>query len=257
MRNRGATVLFVAFALLTVTAVPAAGAHVEAWELQNADWDPQAPGTGPGDSALSINTTGSWEDQGLVEGPYGSISLDLSPGTQVADLHTLEADYYAASVEEKEGLGACAGGSPRVNLNLDLDGDGSTDKFVFAHFEGGDIKDCPSQTWVQHDFYDPPGKSWFTQRLGCTGPHGVAYMDTPNAVDCIQNKHPDHEVLSVSLVWSSFWYFGAAQTYYDDVQVQDHELGEPVGTEPWCPITPDGSVNTCQPTQSSAILSGP
>lgn len=243
------TTLLTAAVALLLTTVPLAtpvGAHVSQWELRNADWD-VAPDSDPGDFALRMSTHGGpYSDQGLLEGPFGSITLNLPDGTQLEDLHTLNAGYYAESVEDNEGDGACGVGSPRMQIAVDTDGDGASDGSIFAHRDAS-FGGCPAQEWVHHEFYDPPGRTWQANHVesSCKGPSGVTYMETSNAIDCISKNHPDHEILEVNLVWDSFWKFGAAETFYDDVSIQDHTLSEPVGTELWCPVTADGMQDAC------------
>ncbi|MGZ4281399.1 MAG: hypothetical protein ACXVEM_04270 [Gaiellaceae bacterium] len=111
----------------------------------------------------------------------------------------------------------CGGGSTRVQLGLDLNGDGKQDINAFGYlgdkpFGGG----CPMNQWVYEDMTDGAAK-WDTSQLGVTDTCR-SFTETWSAmVSCITTEYPNHRVLNYVLVDDSQSFFAADRgcAYFD------------------------------------------
>lgn len=226
MRSNPILLTAIAVSLSTIALVPAAGGSLVpdaasdatppgVWTSDNADW-----ALAPGDEDLAIEIV--TQDDGENFG--GAVTVNLTEGTQIADLEDLSFDAY---YEE----GGCGGGSPRASFAIDLDSDGERDGYVFAHAgEPASFDGCPLGEWQTHDLLD--GKDRFvTLHIG--GSYGVSQSQAHD------DAGSDHQILSASIVWDSTWKFGPSTTYLTNICVNDYTLAQPGDevlsvTEPGC-----------------------
>lgn len=189
--------------LLALT--PSAGAVAGQWTLDNAVFTISPPAGANGLSALEITTTDAV--------PYGLASLELPAGLQIEDLTTLSFRTYSDD-------DTCGGGSPRLQLRIDADGDGAPDGNVFvyggAHPFGAGC--APTGAWNDDDLLDGALRFDSTQ-LG-----GPFYGDQASAQAA---AGAGHGVLRATFVWDSSWLFGHRTLFVDDITVNCFVLGEP------------------------------
>lgn len=121
---------------------------------------------------------------------YGGIDIDAPSDLTFADLTTLSADYNVTDDD-------CGGGSPRFQINVDTNNDGTSDGNVFAYLgPSPSFTDCETGWQSSGNLIgnDDAGRFDFTQ-LG--GPLGT-YSDAPTAV-------MNGTILGIQLVVDSSW----------------------------------------------------
>lgn len=160
------------------------------------------PGVRPTNHVVRIDTS--------EDGLYGSASRHL--GVDAGDLDgKLSFDYKVVE-------GDTGGGSPRLILSIDDDGDGNHDFYLVTDGSGSPgWQSCPGAPaqWQSFDATDDGDTYWRIH------PGGGYYTWT----DAKAQLSEDHTVLSGALVDDSYWKDCAAGiTYYDDVQIGDRTL---------------------------------
>lgn len=105
----------------------------------------------------------------------------------------------------------CSGGSPRVQLGMDRNGDGQFDGNAFGYVGHGPFgAGCVSGTWDYVDLTDDVPFRWDLTQLG------LGYHNWPTAVAAVNTTYPQHRVLHAVLVDDSGWAAGGAGcAYYD------------------------------------------
>jgi hypothetical protein len=224
MRRNFALFLLLACLLVAASSTPAAaqddgdsctftlsGAAREAQDPQNPDND-----------VISINTTG---------GAVGTVSLDLPADVQAGELtNELSLSYLFIGRE-------CAGGSPRLQLAVDTDGDGDFDANAFGYVGSQPFgSGCATGAWTNQNMTDAVAR-WDLSQLG--GSQAMTWAQVLEFFNLPQ--FADYQILSVSLVddSASFAPGAAGQAYYDqlvfgDCTLTDHEdsvLAPPKSTE--------------------------
>jgi hypothetical protein len=115
-----------------------------------------------------------------------------------AGLHQLETDYYVRA-------GNCGGGSPRFQIGLDTDGDGTRDGNVFAYIGDAPSFACPAAVGVWKSTGNLIGNGdlrFDTSQLG-----GTFYDSYANALAAYGSAR----VTSLSLVVDGGWAVGGVQ----------------------------------------------
>ena len=171
------------------------GVARETQDPQNADND-----------VVSINTTG---------GAVGTASLDLDEGVQAEELdNRLSLNYLLIDR-------TCAGGSPRIQLAIDTDGDGDFDANAFGYlgslpFGGG----CTTGAWTTQDMTDDVAR-WDLSQLG-----GGMTLTFDQMETFLAALPGDYQILSATLAddSASFAPGAAGQAYYDALRVGDCTL---------------------------------
>lgn len=162
---------------------------------------------------------------------YGTVSRKLN-----ARIHQLDNMLEFKSYFENR---SCGGGSPRIQLAIDLDGDGAADGNAFGHVRPP-FTGCPPDTWQYDDVTDALPR-WDVSQLVADGfptldqlcPAMPLLPLVPGVVCPIQTHSgyipwdvfelvlktlfPYHTVCSGALVDDSGWMAGAAGTAYYDV----------------------------------------
>ena len=161
--------------------------------------DPQ----NPTNEVITVNTTG---------GAIGVALRKLNPGVKMATLtNQLQLKYYFPP----NGLNPpreCAGGSPRIQLAIDTDGDGISNGNAFGYVgRGGFGTGCLTGVWDFIDMTDSVPFRWDLTQFG------LGYHTWQTAVAAIATAFPNHRVLSGSLVDDSggFAPTAAGLAYYD------------------------------------------
>lgn len=121
---------------------------------------------------------------------FGGIGFEVPEGTTFADLTTLSTDYNVTDDD-------CGGGSPRFQLNVDTNDDGTSDGNIWVYLgPSPNFTDCPAGWQTSGNLIGnaDAGRYDFTS-LG--GPLGT-YADAP--VDVLNGK-----ILGIQLVIDSSW----------------------------------------------------
>ena len=128
------------------------------------------------------------------------------PGFKIAALdHQINLKYYFP-------MRSCGGGSPRVQIGIDRDGDGSFDANAFGYVGHAPFgTGCITGEWDIIDMTDNIGR-WDLSQLG-----GGMTMTWDQAEAFVTTTYPNHRVISGSLVDDScsFAPTSCGQAYYD------------------------------------------
>ena len=187
------------------------------WELSGLRWG-GAPKPARGRNAVALRSTLS-DALRPPKPPASSIRLRFPPGKKIGELGHMSYRYQFAQ-------GDCGGGSPRLQVGLDLDGDGVFDgnAFGFALSPGGTTTQCGLGVWREEVATDGDASWQITKVTPGTGP---AFVPWAVAVDEVTIAHPDHQVLWLLWVQDSFWLFDPLETWVDDLDLDGHFLGNP------------------------------
>lgn len=209
------------------------GCQFELFGAMHDDVDPQ----NPSNEVISVDTTG---------GAIGGASLDLPAGTKAENLdNQLNLKYFFVNR-------TCAGGSPRIQLAIDKDGDGDFDGNAFGYvgnmaFGGG----CTPNVWEFNDLTDNVAR-WDLSQLGGGMTNTYDQMEAFLAA-----TYPNYQILSGTLVDDSagFAPTAAGKAYYDLLTIGDCTLdgGEDTttdGDEDGVPDDQDNCPNVANPDQA-------
>jgi hypothetical protein len=166
------------------------------------DKDPQ----NPTNDVISVLTTPA---------TIGVALRNLPPGIKIAALdHQINLKYYFPSRN-------CGGGSPRIQLAIDRNGDGAFDGNAFGYVGHAPFgTGCVTGEWDIIDMTDTIGR-WDLSQLG-----GGMTMTWDQAEAFVMTTYPNHQVLSGSLTDDSCGFAPTAcgQAYYDLVTIENRTL---------------------------------
>ena len=176
--------------------LPGLGHKFELYYAMNDDHDPQ----NITNDVISVVTTTAYP------AGIGVAFRDTPPGFRISALtNQLQLKYYFPAR-------SCGGGSPRIQIAIDTDGDGVSNGNAFGYvghtgFGGG----CLTGVWDFVDMTDAVPARWDLTQFG------LGYHNWPTAVATITTTFPNHKVLSGSLVDDSCSFSGPScgQAYYD------------------------------------------
>jgi hypothetical protein len=140
---------------------------------------------------------------------------NLPPGIKITALtDQLQLRYYFPAR-------SCSGGSPRIQLAIDTDGNGSSNGNAFGYvghtgFGGG----CLTGMWDFVDMTDVLPFRWDLTQFG------LGYHNWPTAVAAVNTAFPNHRVLSGSITDDScsFATLSCGQAYYDLLTIENRTL---------------------------------
>lgn len=202
----------VTVAAATATATPVAE---PTWETYGLHWG-RAPISGPGSDDVALRSTPALAGK-AKDPPASAARLWLPPGRQVTSLGDMGYRYL---IEE----GDCGGGSPRLQVMLDTDGDGLFDgnALGYAGPPGRGFSGCPVGEWIPEVATDDD-PAWQLKLPGVS----ILYVPWPAVVAFVTETYPSHQVLRVQWVQDSFWRFDPLVTWVDDLYVGDVRLSSP------------------------------
>ena len=208
MPSFGATRAYMALAVDAV--------ETPTWAVSGLLWG-RAPGTDPGSEAVALRSTLPIAAR-KQKAAASVVTLHMPAGRTVASLGTLSYRFY---LEE----GECIGGSPRVQVGLDLDGDGDEDGRAFGHAGATPfgLGPCGTGIWIDEVATDED-KAWELGALDPTAPYTTTWSD---AVARITAAHPNHQVTRILWVQDSFWAIDPLVTWVDDLSFDGVFLGSP------------------------------
>lgn len=145
----------------------------------------------------------------------GGAIRNLPPGIKITALtNQLQLKYYFPTR-------SCGGGSPRIQLAIDTDGDGNSNGNAFGYVgHGGFGAGCLTGVWDFIDMTDNVPSRWDLTQFG------LGYHSWTTAVAAITSTHPNHKVLTGSLVDDScsFNAPSCGQAYYDLLTIENRTL---------------------------------
>lgn len=208
LRHAAFGILAVALLLLAF-APPAPAGHGQKYTLFGTAQDAQDPQNTAND-VLLINTTGS---------AFGGAVRGLNVPVSVLR-NQLQFKAFFTSGR------SCGGGSPRIQLAIDTDGNGVSNGNAFGYFgPSPNFTGCATNMWQYEDFTDGE-LEWDLTQFG--GPFYNSWSD----VEAFFAAFPNHMVLRGSLVDDTFVGSpaGAGVAYYDLVTIGNRTLEDRTDT---------------------------
>jgi hypothetical protein len=182
--------------------LPGLGHKFELYLAMNNAQDPQ----NPTNDVISVDTSG---------GAIGVALRNMPPGIKIAALdHQINVKYFFP-------VRTCAGGSPRIQLAVDRNGDGQFDGNAFGYVGHAPFgTGCVVNEWDVIDMTDNIGR-WDLSQLG-----GGMTMTWDQAEAFVTATYPNHQVLSGSLVDDSALFApgAAGRAYYDLLTIENRTL---------------------------------
>jgi hypothetical protein len=148
-------------------------------------------------------------------GPFGSAYKKFGDHVKIAMLtNMLNVKYYFPNPSR-----TCTGGSPRVQLGIDGDGNGKFEQYpggpdqnAFGYVGHGPFgSGCVSGMWDIVDLSDAVPARWDLSQFG------LGYHTWQTAVTALTAAYPAHQVLNAILVDDSGWAAGGSGCAYYDV----------------------------------------
>jgi hypothetical protein len=155
---------------------------------------------------------------------------NLPPGIKITALDTqLGFKYFFPTSTPQR---SCGGGSPRVTLLVDANGDGRFDQIpngpdFAAHGHPVPFQGCPRDQWIYQNLTDEMGR-WEVTPGGAAGPTVPVFPFVPWDVleAAITTNFPDHKILAGFLVDDScsFHLPACGKAHYDLLTIENRSL---------------------------------
>jgi hypothetical protein len=189
----------------TLEELPGLGHKFELLFAMKDDHDPQ----NVTNDVISVFTTP------VYPAGIGVAIRNTPPGFKIAALtNQLQLKYYFLSR-------SCSGGSPRIQIAIDTDGDGHSNGNAFGYVgHAGFGAGCLTGVWDFVDMTDSVPARWDLTQFG------LGYHNWQSAVTALTTAYPNHKVLSGALVDDScsFATTSCGQAYYDLLTFENRTL---------------------------------
>ena len=163
------------------------------------------------------------------------ISATMTPGARALAYRSLGSGIDVWALTNQLGLKyyfeaprSCGGGSPRVTLLIDSNGDGGFDFAAHGHVNPPATAGCVPNKWKYEDLSDDLGRWEITPGTAATALGLPTYPYSPWRVfaGALTTTFPNHKVLAGFLVDDSCSFFPAAcgKAYYDLVTIENRTL---------------------------------
>jgi hypothetical protein len=177
------------------------------------------------DDVDPLNTTNGTVSATMTPTVFALAFRNLPPGIKITALDTqLGLKYFFV------GTRTCGGGSPRVSLLVDSDGDGNTNFVAHGHVNPPAFTACPPEQWLYENLTDNLKRWEVTPATALTppcGPIGAVTTCTWDELEMrISTQFPNHKILGGFLVEDSCSFFVAACgiAHYDLVTIENRTL---------------------------------
>jgi hypothetical protein len=169
---------------------------------------------------------------GGVGGNEG-ISADMVPGAVALAFRNLPPGITIAALDNQLGLKyyfiaprTCGGGSPRVTLLVDSDGDGDTDFAVHGHVNPPVYTACVMNKWRYEDLADDLPRWEVTPGGAVPGVPVFPFVSWEALETAVTATFPNHKVRAGFLVDDSCSFFPAAcgKAHYDLLTIENRTL---------------------------------
>ena len=219
-----AAVLLMIVSIAIALAVPAVvSAGLEGFELGGT----AARAEDPADSENDVISTN------VTDTTFGFVRRGLKKRTQVEDLSGQVSFHFRFDTG-----GSCGGGSPRIQLAIDTDGDGVSNGNAFGH--PLPLTGCPANTWLFVDLTDNSAAIWDLSQFNDDFPVGAPGWPQPpitgpgvnptwSQVLTLFGAFPNHHVLTGGVFDDTFTGSGRGSGlgFYDNIEIGDKKLQDP------------------------------
>jgi hypothetical protein len=200
--------------------LPGLGHKFELFGAMVQDTDPE---NAAGNSGGSGGGVGGNETVSATMTPtaFALAFRNLPPGIRITALdNQLGLKYYF------QGTRTCGGGSPRITLLVDSDGDGELNFAAHGHVNPPVYTGCVTNKWVYENLTDDLPRWEVTPGGAVPGIPVFPLSPWETLEAAITATFPNHKVLSGFLVEDSCSFFPAAcgKAYYDLVTVENRTL---------------------------------
>ena len=198
--------------------LPGLGHKFELLGVMVRDTDPQNVVGRPGGAGGGVGGNEAISAT-MIPGAVALAFRNLPPGIKIAALQNqLGFKYYF-----EEGR-SCGGGSPRVTLLVDSDGDGNTNFAVHGHpnpFAG-----CPFGVWKYEDLTDAGPRWEVTPSTAIPSIPQFPFAQWHTLETAVTTLFPNHKILAGFLVDDSCSFFEAScgKAYYDLLTIENRTL---------------------------------
>lgn len=198
--------------------LPGLGHKFELLGAMVRDTDPENPVGKPGGSGGGV---GGNETISATMTPtnFALAFRKTPPGIKItAFTNQLGLKYYF------EAPRTCGGGSPRITLLIDIDGDGQTDVAGHGHVNPPLYTACVTEKWKYEDLADDLERWELTPSRPGFPP--FPFMPWKDFAAAITLAFPDHKILAGFLVEDSCGFFAltCGKAYYDLVTIENRTL---------------------------------
>jgi hypothetical protein len=187
------------------------GAMIRDTDPENATGRPGGSGGGVGgNEGISVTMTPT---------NFALAFRNLPPGVKIKALRNqLGFKYYFVAPR------SCGGGSPRVTLLVDSDGDGNTN--FAAHGHPNPFVGCIQNDWHYEDLTDPGPRWEVTPGGAVVGIPVFPFSPWDTLEAAITAQFPNHKILAGFLVDDSCSFFPAScgKAYYDLLTIENRTL---------------------------------
>jgi hypothetical protein len=200
--------------------LPGLGHKFELFGVMIDDTDPE---NATGNSGKSGGGAGGNETISSTMTPtsYALAYRDLGTGVKISALtNQLGLKYYFVAPR------TCGGGSPRISLQIDSDGNGTPNFTAHGHVFAPVYTGCPPNVWEYEDLTDNAPRWEITPGGAVPGIPAYPFMPWKQFAAAVTAAFPTHRVLSGYLVDDSCSFMPATcgKAYYDLVTVENRTL---------------------------------
>ncbi|MBI3048364.1 MAG: hypothetical protein HYY76_08620 [Acidobacteria bacterium] len=201
--------------------LPGLGHKFELLGTMVRDSDPENPVGNPGSSG---GGGGGNEGISATTTPATSVALafrNLPPGINIRALdNQLGLKYFFVAPR------TCGGGSPRVTLLVDSDGDGDTDFAAHGHVNPPVFTACPPGKWVYENLTDDLGRWEVTPGGAVPGIPVFPFVPWETLENAIAATFPNHKIRAGFLVEDACSFFPGTcgKGHYDLVTIENRTL---------------------------------
>jgi hypothetical protein len=198
--------------------LPGLGHKFQLFGVMIKDADPENPVGKPGGAGGGV-------------GGNETISATMTPTSVALAFRSLPPGIKIAALDNQLGLKyyfdnrSCGGGSPRITLLVDGDGDGSFDFALHGHVNPPALLGCPPNKWVYENLTDDQPR-WEVTPGGIPGLPALPYVPWETMEEAVMLAFPNHKIFAGFLVEDSCSFFPAAcgKAYYDLVTIENRTL---------------------------------
>jgi hypothetical protein len=200
--------------------LPGLGHKFELFGTMVRDTDPENSAGNPGGSGGGV---GGNEVISSTSGPtdFALAYRALTPGIKISALtNQIGLKYYFVFPR------TCGGGSPRITLLIDSDGNGTTDFAAHGHVNPPAYAGCVIDKWKYEDLTDDLARWEVTPGGAVTGIPVFPLTPWKTLAAAVTAAFPNHRVTAGFLVEDSCSFLPAAcgKAYYDLVTIENRTL---------------------------------
>jgi hypothetical protein len=200
--------------------LPGLGHKFELFGVMMDDTDPENPAGNSGQSGGGAGGNETISDT-LTPADYALAYRSLGNGITISALtDQLGLKYYFVAPR------TCGGGSPRISLQIDGNGDGTPDFTAHGHVNPPLYSGCPTDVWRYEDLTDDLARWEITPGGAVPGVPVFPFVTWKQLVAAVTAAYPSHRVLSGYLVDDScsFLPTTCGKAYYDLVTIENRTL---------------------------------